>query len=60
MSRPAPDLAEMHHVRLCCGKDHYCGHPRQSGIYNFGAGELAVLHSHAPCAYREPEERDRL
>lgn len=56
MSRPAPDLAELHHIRLCYSKDHYCGHPRQSGIFNFGAGELAVLHSHAPCAYREPAD----
>ena len=34
MNRTAPELAEMHHIKLCYSKDRYCGHPRQSGIYN--------------------------
>ena len=52
MNRVAPELAEMHHIKLCYSKDRYCGHPRQSGIYNYGNGEIAVLHSHAPSRYQ--------
>ena len=56
MNRIAPDLADIRHIKLCYSKGHYCGHPRMSGIYNYGNGELAVLHSHAPCNYQEPND----
>ena len=52
MNRIAPELTEMHHIKLCYSKDRYCGHPRQSGIFNYGNGEIAVLHSHAPSRYQ--------
>src|SRR5947207_15425320 len=40
------------HIKLHGDKTTYCGHPRQGGIFYFGGGEIAVLHNHAPCAYR--------
>ena len=52
MNRITPELAEMHHTKVCYSKDRYCGHPRQSGIFNYGNGEIAVLHSHAPSGYQ--------
>ena len=52
MQRASPTLTEVRHTKLCYSKDTYCGHPRQSGIFNYGDGEIAVLHAHAPSAYR--------
>ena len=52
MDRIAPELADIRHIKLCYSKDRYCGHPRQSGIFNYGNGEIAVLHSHAPSRYQ--------
>ncbi|MGH2355218.1 MAG: hypothetical protein ACRDJN_26715, partial [Chloroflexota bacterium] len=52
MRQAAPGLTEIHHVKICYSTDTYCGHPRQSGIFTYGNGELAVLHSHAPCRYQ--------
>ena len=45
-------LADVVHIKLHGDKTTYCGHPRQGGIFYFGGGEIAVLHNHAPCAYR--------
>ena len=45
----------MHHIKLCYSKDHYCGHPRQLPFRNFGGGEIAVAHFHAPANYRTRE-----
>ena len=42
---------EIEHARICGSDDTYCGHPHQDGILNFGGGEIAVLHKHAPCDY---------
>jgi len=52
LNRTAPQPVDLHHIKLCYSKDTYCGHPRQSGIFNYGNGEIAVLHSQAPCRYR--------
>ena len=49
--RASPVLTDVRHTKLCYSKERYCGHPRQSGIFNYGNGELAVLHSHAPSRY---------
>lgn len=55
--RKVVTIDDVRHVRLCYSRDTYCGHPRQSGIFNFtGNGELAVLHSHAPCRYQVPDD----
>ena len=51
MQRASPVLTGVRHTKLCYSKERYCGHPRQSGIFNYGNGELAVLHSHAPSRY---------
>ena len=51
MQRASPVLTDVRHTKLCYSKERYCGHPRQSGIFNYGNGELAVLHSHAPSRY---------
>ena len=45
------DLKDVRHIKLCGSKQTYCGHPRQCGIYNFGGGEIAVAHHHAPSRY---------
>ena len=52
MNRITPELTDVHHIKLCYSKDTYCGHPRQSGIFNYGNGEIAVLHAHAPSGTR--------
>ena len=49
-------VSHVTHLRLHGNSGSYCGHPRQCGLFNFGGGELAVLHYHAPCTYREPED----
>ena len=48
------EITDVRHIKIHGSKDTYCGHPRQGGIYNFGNGELAVVHYHAPCAYERP------
>ena len=50
------EIEDIQHIKVCGEKDTYCGHPRQGGIFNFGRGELAVVHFHAPCAYQRPED----
>ncbi|MFQ6094455.1 MAG: sialidase family protein, partial [bacterium] len=50
------EIEDIQHIKLCGDKNTYCGHPRQGGIFNFGQGELAVVHFHAPCAYQRPED----
>ena len=42
---------EIEHSRVCGSDDTYCGHPHQDGVFNFGNGEVAVLHKHSPCDY---------
>ncbi len=56
MNHVAPELTDVHHIKLCYNKDWYCGHPRQSGIFNYGDGEIAVLHHHAACPYQVRED----
>ena len=56
MKRPAPALTDVRHTKVCYSKDTYCGHPRQTGIFNYGDGELLVGHSHAPARYQVPED----
>ena len=56
MNRPSPRLVDVDHGVVCYSKDTYCGHPRQSGIYDYGGGELVVMHSHAPCRYQKPND----
>ena len=51
-ARAASGVKDIAHIKLHGDKTTYCGHPRQGGIFNFGGGEIAVLHNHAPCAYR--------
>jgi hypothetical protein len=46
-------LREVEHIKLHGDRTTFCGHPRQCGIFNFGRGEIAVLHNHAPCAYQK-------
>ena len=42
---------DIQHSRVCGGSNTYCGHPYQDGIFNFGSGEIAVLHKHSPSDY---------
>jgi hypothetical protein len=49
-------LTDVRHIKVHGDKQSYCGHPRQGGIFNFGNGELAVIHNHAPCAYQRRED----
>lgn len=49
-------LRDVRHTTLCYARDCYCGHPRQGGLFHFAGDELAVLHHHAPSAYREPAD----
>ena len=49
-------ISEVAHLRLHGDLRSYCGHPRQCGLLNFGGGELIVLHYHAPCDYRDPQD----
>ncbi len=54
--RPSVRLTDVRHMHICGSKETYCGHPRQGGIFNFGGGELAVAHRHAPSAYEQPDD----
>ena len=56
MNRVVPELTDVHHIKLCYSKDTYCGHPRQCPIYNYGDGEIVVIHHHAPAAYQTRED----
>ena len=56
MNHTTPELTEVHHIKLCYSNDTYCGHPRQSGIFNYGNGEIVVLHSHAPSPYQVQDD----
>jgi len=56
MNYAAPELVDVHHIKLCYSKNRYCGHPRQCPIYNYGGGEIVVVHHHAPCAYQTPDD----
>ncbi len=56
MKRAPLEVSDVRHLKLCYSKDRYCGHPRQCGIYNFGSGEIAVLHHHADCSYENRED----
>lgn len=49
-------IEDARHIKLCGDTSTYCGHPRQGGIFDFPDGEIAVIHNHAPCAYRVPED----
>lgn len=51
-ARPSIGPREIEHTKLHGDRTTFCGHPRQGGIFNFGRGEIAVLHNHAPCAYQ--------
>ena len=52
---PHASVRDVTHSRVCGGPDTYCGHPYQDGMFDFGGGEIAVLHKHAPCDYASPE-----
>ncbi len=45
MRRRSPTLTDVRHLKLCYSKGHYCDHPRQLPMRNFGDGEIAVTHS---------------
>ena len=51
MTRYSPKLLDLRHTKVCYSKETYCGHISQGGIYNFGNGEIAMIHTHAPCTY---------
>ena len=51
MTRSTPKLTDLCHIKVCYSKETYCGHISQGGIYNFGNGEIAMIHTHAPCTY---------
>lgn len=46
-------ISNVSHIHICGGKGFYCAHPRQAGLWNFGNGELALIHFHAPWPYKE-------
>ncbi len=52
MNRITPELTDLHHIKRCYSKEAYCGHPRQCPIYNYGDGEIVVIHHHGPAAYQ--------
>ena len=52
---PRASVSDVVHSRICGGPDTYCGHPYQDGMFDFGGGEIAVLHKHAPCDYSSLE-----
>ena len=52
MNQRSPELTDVKHTKVCYSKERYWGHPRQSGIFNYGNGEIAVLHSHASSRYQ--------
>ncbi len=52
-TRSKVTVKDARHVHVCGDKEHYCGHPRQYGIHNFGGGELVVIHGHATWDYQK-------
>jgi hypothetical protein len=56
MVEPQVRLTRIEHIKVCGDDDTFCGWPRQGGVQNFGHGEIVVLHYHAQCAYRAPED----
>ena len=52
---PHASVRDVVHSRVCSRPDTYCGHPYQDGMFDFGGGEIAVLHKHAPCDYSSLE-----
>ena len=52
-TRAKVTVKDVRHVHVCGDKEHYCGHPRQYRIHNFGGGELVVIHAHATWDYRK-------
>ena len=47
---------DVEHIRLHGTPATYCAHPRQGGLFNFGGGEVAVIHRHAGCCYQQLED----
>jgi BNR repeat-like domain len=45
-------ISDVEHIKLHGDPNTYCGHPRQCGLFNFGRGEIVVMHNHAPCLYQ--------
>ena len=54
-SRSEVTVKDVRHSRVCGGQGLYCAHPRQGGLFNFGDGELVLIHPHATWPY----ERER-
>ena len=52
---PNGPISGIEHLKLHGDRTAYCGHPRQCGLFNFGKGELVVLHNHAPCGYEKAD-----
>ena len=50
------EISDVRHTEIHGDKTTYCGHPRQGGIFGFGEGEIAVIHNHAPCAYKSSQD----
>jgi hypothetical protein len=46
-------ISDVKHIHICGGKNLYCAHPRHGGLWNFGNGELALIHPHASWPYKE-------
>ncbi len=46
-------LKDVRHIHICGDKEHYCAHPRHCGLWNFGGGELALVHTHARWDYKK-------
>ena len=45
-------ISDVQHIKLHGDPNTYCGHPRQCGLFNFGQGEIVVMHNHAPSLYQ--------
>jgi len=46
-------ISNVKHIHICGGKNLYCAHPRHRGLWNFGNGELVLIHPHASWLYKE-------
>jgi len=51
------EVTDIRHIKIHGSGESYCGHPRQGGMFNFGSGELAVIHNHRSCVYQRPGGR---
>ncbi len=49
-------MMSLKHFKLHGTPATYCAHPRQGGIWNFGGGEIAVIHRHAGCCYQTEQD----